>query len=479
VSLAATAVATHAAGATPGATATPGPATPGPATVGPKPTPAPTTHQGTLPDGATWIIDMPATWNGTVLLFSHGLVAPGDPNPAVDASDPVTAQRLLAEGFALAGSSFASSGWAVEDALRDQRDLLDVVAATIWTPDRTVAWGPSLGGMISTALVEQSPKRFDGALSMCGVLAGSVGLLNTYLDTLFAARTLLAPGAPIELVHLTDPFASIGALAQALDTAQATPEGRARIALVAALGDLPTVTNADQAFPPASDPGAQEQAQYEILRNLTLFIGLAERAHVEQRAGGNPSWNTGVDYAALLHRSADRQEVRALYGQAGLDLDADLGALAAAPRIAADPGAVKYAARFVTFTGDLKDPVLAIHTTGDPLVTVQHEDAYAGTVAAAGTTGLLRQAFTARGGHCTFTPAETVAAVHAIVHRVQHGSWDQQTTAKALNMAAAALGPDLNVHFDDASGTLVPTAPAYAPFDPTRFLRPFERAGAS
>jgi len=42
---------------------------------------------------------------------------------------------------------------------------------------------------------------------------------------------------------------------------------------------------------------------------------------------------------------------------------------------------------------------------------------------------------------------------------------------------ATALGPDLNVHFDDATGTLVPTPPAYAAFDPTRFLRPFDRAG--
>jgi hypothetical protein len=49
--------------------------------------------------------------------------------------------------------------------------------------------------------------------------------------------------------------------------------------------------------------------------------------------------------------------------------------------------------------------------------------------------------------------------------------------ASALSLAATALGPELNVHFDDASGTLVPTAPAYA-FQPSRFLRPFDQAGA-
>jgi hypothetical protein len=58
-------------------------------------------------------------------------------------------------------------------------------------------------------------------------------------------------------------------------------------------------------------------------------------------------------------------------------------------------------------------------------------------------------------------------------------TWQQQTTAKALNTAATALGPELNVHFDDASGSLVPSPPAYAAFAPTRFLRPFDRAGRS
>src|SRR4051794_21216958 len=61
-----------------------------------------TNSTGQLPDGATWTIDLPANWNGTLLLFSHGLVPPGAPNPAVDAPDPLTADHLLGAGFALA-----------------------------------------------------------------------------------------------------------------------------------------------------------------------------------------------------------------------------------------------------------------------------------------------------------------------------------------------------------------------------------------
>jgi hypothetical protein len=31
-----------------------------------------TTRTGTLPDGATFLIEVPANWNGTLLLYSHG-----------------------------------------------------------------------------------------------------------------------------------------------------------------------------------------------------------------------------------------------------------------------------------------------------------------------------------------------------------------------------------------------------------------------
>jgi len=38
--------------------------------------------------GAAYRIEMPSDWNGTLLLYSHGYVAPGQPNPAHDVGDP-------------------------------------------------------------------------------------------------------------------------------------------------------------------------------------------------------------------------------------------------------------------------------------------------------------------------------------------------------------------------------------------------------
>ena len=86
---------------------------------------------GTLADGATYVIDVPATWNGTLLLYSHGYVAPGSSNPAEDVGDPLTGAYLLAGGYALAGSSYASTGWAVQQAVPDQIATLGVFQSDV------------------------------------------------------------------------------------------------------------------------------------------------------------------------------------------------------------------------------------------------------------------------------------------------------------------------------------------------------------
>src|SRR6266540_7560884 len=133
-----------------------------------------TTLTGTLPDGATWKAEVPANWNGTLLLYSHGYVFPGRPNPERDVGDPLTGAFLLDHGFALAGSSYARTGWALQEGIGDQLGVLDEFDRQVGHPGTTIAWGHSLGGIMTAGLVQAAPERFDGALPMCGVLAGGV-----------------------------------------------------------------------------------------------------------------------------------------------------------------------------------------------------------------------------------------------------------------------------------------------------------------
>ena len=59
-----------------------------------------------------------------------------------------------------------------------------------------------------------------------------------------------------------------------------------------------------------------------------------------------------------LELSSDRVEVEALYRKAGLDLNQDLEALAAAPRVAASPRAVGYLQSYFRANGHISMPVL-------------------------------------------------------------------------------------------------------------------------
>src|SRR5450631_4523133 len=195
------------------------------------------TLTGTLRDGATYLIQVPADWNGTLVLYSHGYVTPGSPNPATDVGDPLTGQWLLANGYALAGSSYASTGWAIEQAIPDQLATANTFTRLVGKPSQTIAWGHSLGGMITAGLVQVAPLRFTAALPRCAVDSGGVATWNTALDAAFAVQQLLDPS--LQVVNITNPSANLTAAEVAFATAQATPQGQARIALASALGDVP------------------------------------------------------------------------------------------------------------------------------------------------------------------------------------------------------------------------------------------------
>jgi pimeloyl-ACP methyl ester carboxylesterase len=434
------------------------------------------TLTGTLPDGATYLIQVPANWNGTLFLYSHGYVTPGSPNPATDVGDPITGAAMLAQGFALAGSSYASTGWAIQQALPDQISTLNIFDSQVGHPQRTIAWGHSLGGIITAGLIQQYPNRFVGALPMCGVLSGGVATWNTALDSEFAFQQLIDPS--VQIVNITipagDPTANLTAAETAAAAAQATPQGQARLALSAALGDTPGWFTPLSPEPAANDFTAQEANQFQWESQVDFPFAFFLRSELEGRAGGNPSWNTGVNYFTDLRKSSDFAEVKALYKAAGLSLHADLQTLNNAARVSADPSAVRYLERNITFDGVLPGPVLTMHTTGDGLVVNQNEQAYSSVVRRAGDSSLLRQIFVHRAGHCAFTPAETVTAANVLLQRLDTGHWHSSALQPAnLNAAAAALGPSLNVF--ESGGSLVPTAPAFLTFRPTKYLRPFDR----
>jgi pimeloyl-ACP methyl ester carboxylesterase len=425
---------------------------------------------GTLADGATYVIDVPAAWNGTLLLYSHGYVAPGGSNPAEDVGDPLTGEYLLAAGYAMAGSSYATTGWAVQWAVPDQIATLQVFESAVGTPKTTIAWGHSLGGMVTAALVQEYPSQFNAALPMCGVVGGGVGTWNVGLDTEFAFNTLLAGGS-LQIVNITDPTENAEEAAAVLIAAQETPQGQARIALSAALGDTPGWYYPTSPEPSPTDYTDREANQYDWLLNVDGIFLFDYRADLEAKAGGNPSFNNGINYETQLKKSVDYAEVQALYSAAGLDLATDLETLKTASRITADQAALTYLSNNIIYNGQIPIPVLTMHTTGDGLVPVQEEAAYAAVVKDAKDSANLKQTFVHRAGHCEFSPAETITALQTLVLRLNKGKWEDLTPAD-LNKEATALGSTYNVI--DADGQEVAASPAFETYKPAKFLRTYD-----
>jgi hypothetical protein len=296
-----------------------------------------------------------------------------------------------------------------------------------------------------------------------------VATWNTALDAAFAFQQLVDP--KVQVVGITNPGANLTEAETAVANAQKTKQGQARIALGAALADTPGWYT-----PLSKQPGRKQFVKQEA--NQFLWDSVVDfpfvfalRAELEFRAGGNPSWNTGVNYVKQLAKSVNHREVAALYRRAGLSLHKDLATLNDATRISADPKAVQYLSQNIIFNGTLSMPVLTMHTTGDGLVVPQNEQAYRSVVRRAGNQALLRQIFVHRAGHCAFTPAEQITAANTLLQRLSTGKWPS-LRPHALNKTAAALGPTYNV-FESGSG-LVPTPPMFVNYHPAPYLRPFD-----
>ncbi|MGZ4274169.1 MAG: alpha/beta hydrolase, partial [Solirubrobacteraceae bacterium] len=375
-------------------------------------TAASTHYTGTTSDGGGWIADVPSSWNGTLLLYSHGY---GTLSPQ-DAPDPNTQAALLGAGYALAGSGYDPNGslWALGSAVRDQFQTLRTVEKTVLPsrPTQVLAFGTSMGGLISALEDQQSNGRLDGALTTCGLVAGGIQLNNYQLDGEYAIDKLLA-GNAAKLVNYTSQGDAVNAavtLNTAATQAQNTPEGRARLALAMALMNV-TTWAPGQSMPGVYDYVTQEQEQYneEFVSNPVMIFIETGRQQIELAAGGNGGWDAGVNFAKLLSHSSYYAEVHALYQAAGLSLRDDLKTLTQGANIRASDRAIRWLEQTSVPTGHLQVPELDLHTISDQLVPVQQENYYHGLVRRAGDRDLLRQDFVARQEHCNFTPAELVA----------------------------------------------------------------------
>jgi pimeloyl-ACP methyl ester carboxylesterase len=410
---------------------------------------------GTLADGTSWEMTKPANWNGTILLDLDGAGFPASAIPAnlppdlAAAAAKAQAERLvnpykdwlLAQGFATGGTQREPVGYdflkAVDNLLVVRQHFTEKWGA----PKRTIAIGNSRGAFVARLAVERRPDIFAGALLSAGGGGGQIAGLRDRLNALFTLKALINPQAPLKLVNIDNVPAESAAVAALVKEANATPQGRARLALAAAYEQFALWTDRAKAKPAPADYDAQVD---QIAQNFAFGNPPSVRAGVEKIAGGNVSWNTDVDYADLLRRSGRSAMVEALYKKAGLDLSADLAVLAKAPRISADPKAVAKEEPQGSYTGKIKGPVVNVDND-DPVDAASYKLSYAQTVKNAGAANLFRLLWADGAGHGGQSSLDRAVGFRLLIRRLDTGKWGDVSlpALKAMGEQIASEKPEL------------------------------------
>ena len=344
---------------------------------------------GVLQEGAFYRVCFPATWNGDLVLYAHGYVAPQQelslPEQAVGGqsiSDVITGQ-----GYAYATTSYRANGLVAPEAVEDMIQLVDTVAAR-YRPDpaRTVIVGFSEGGLVATMSTERHSDRFDGALAGCGPI-GDFGAQLNYMGDFRVVFDYFFPGL---------------LPGSAVDIPEVVRERWDEVfvpAIVVALAAKPQAARELLSVTGAPVAGNDLRSVAETTIGL-LWYNVFGTADAQARLGGQPLDNSSRVYSG----SSD---------------DAALNA--GVERLTAAPSALEGLKRFGT-TGMLRVPVINLHTTGDPIVPFSQAASYHSKVVTAGTSARFTQIDVNRAGHCTFESGELLSAFATLWDRINEQS---------------------------------------------------------
>ena len=350
-----------------------------------------------------------AAFNGTVLLWSHGLRPNVDipvgipgyggykvtntPEPA-PGGDKAIIGALLGAGYGIAGSGFSRQGVNVQQAVAANVELIDIFKKKNPTTKKVVAWGASLGTLITQTLAEKHPELIDSVALVCPATAPTDALISYFGDFMWGFKTFFDPtikgfgysagaaGYGEAMGDLVKFFTALGKLqaglvsgawpdtsspaGKALETAKIP--SRSALTLIGLMAGVPMrsehidgtsgPTGSEQLFPLAIAPAVA------VLENAGT-VGLAEvllMSDGEAQAGGIVFDNTKTDYASRVDADKDVYTF-ALSGNTAVS--AMLGVLAASPRVTGSAAAMAKAKTLLAIDGSVKHPTVLLTTEAD------------------------------------------------------------------------------------------------------------------
>ena len=333
--------------------------------------------------GAEYRIDVPANWNHGLVVYCHGY-DPHSGGVGYDEKKPLPPELavFVMAGYALVQSGYSAGGWALEQAIPDVEALRKFFIQKYGQPKETYITGHSLGGLLTVAMIEKYPDAYDAGLDLCGVAGNATSVLTRAFDSrvifdYYFPGLLPSPAKVPKNYEMTEQWSKT-----AFDRLQAKPQSAAVVRKLTGLHND------------------------KDLAGTIIFVTYVLK-DIEQRAGGNPFDNRDTIYTGSPDDNALNDGVK---------------------RYPSDPGALTYLQRYLTLTGHLTRPVLAIHTTYDPLVPPSIPNDYSLLTREAGAGDLFVQQYVKHDGHCHITAEETEKGFQELkrwktIHQAPKAGW--------------------------------------------------------
>lgn len=342
---------------------------------------------------AGYRIEVPNNWNGKLVLWAHGYRGNG---LELTVDNHPLRQFLVANGYAWAASSYSKNAYDPDQGANDTHALTQLFNDIVGKPSRTYITGASMGGHVTGVVAEQWPQSYDGAMPICGVL-GDYELFDFFLDFNVSAQMLSGVGAtyPYSPDYLST-------------TVPATKAG---------LGP---------AFPFALNANGQNFKSLVQLRSGGVRPLFEQGWLFWNAVAGDSLFGLGLGDGTLPRlqgTAAQNSDVVYQFDTDPAQSGAETVFNGTVQRVTADPqGRRKNGlAKVPRTTGDLRIPMLTLHTLGDLFVPFHMEQEYAGRVAAKGRSGNLVQRATRDYGHCAFTGPELATTFVDLVTWVEAG----------------------------------------------------------
>jgi hypothetical protein len=346
--------------------------------------------------GAGYRIEVPANWNGVLVMYAHGYRGEGL-ELTVD-NHPLRAW-LIPNGYAWAASSYSRNAYDITAGVQDTHALKQFFNGKFGRPDRSYLTGASMGGHITAVTIEQWPNSYDGAMPICGVM-GDHELFDYFLD-----------------------FNLVAAALAGVDTTFPPPADYLSSVVPAVKGNL-------ELFP-GTFPFTLN-AQGEQLKAVTALRSGGFRPLFDQAflfwngVAGDFLFGLGEGDGTITRSTGvvvDNTDAVYQFDTDPALTAAELALNESVIRVAQDPQGrhPNGMANVPAISGDILIPVLSMHNLGDLFVPFLMQQVYAERVAAQGHSDLLVQRAIRDVQHCGFTPQEMITGFVELTNWVEYG----------------------------------------------------------